>query len=158
MSDRLKVKVNFKRHHCEIFDAKAIMIITRCLGGLLLVYKVAVPIFCISWDFWTIITLGTTIGSIFTSDLWELWFFLDLSRIPNQMISEKNVVMNEMKITAGWLIIATWIRRTFKHSKASGWCVFQNGMLWDHWRQKHRLLPAYSGSGWEGLWIELNIF
>lgn len=104
MSDRLKVKVNFKRHHCEIFDTKAIMIITRCLGGLLLVYKVAVPIFFISWDFWTLITLGTTIGSIFASDLWELWFILDLSRIPNQMISEKNVVMNEMKITADWLL------------------------------------------------------
>ena len=39
------MKINSRRHHCEIFGARAITIITRFIEGLLLVHDVAVPIF-----------------------------------------------------------------------------------------------------------------
>lgn len=45
ISERLKVKINSRRHHCEIFGARAITVITRFIEGLLLVHEVAVPIF-----------------------------------------------------------------------------------------------------------------
>ena len=44
-SERLKVKINSRRHHCEIFGARAITIITGFIEGLLLVHDVAVPMF-----------------------------------------------------------------------------------------------------------------
>lgn len=39
------MKINPRRHHCEIFGSKAIMIITRYLEGLLLLLDVALPLF-----------------------------------------------------------------------------------------------------------------
>ena len=44
-SERLKVKINSRRHHCEIFGAREITIITGFIEGLLLVHDVAVPMF-----------------------------------------------------------------------------------------------------------------
>lgn len=40
ISDRLEVKVNSRTPHYEIFATKAIMIISRCLGVLLLTHNV----------------------------------------------------------------------------------------------------------------------
>lgn len=41
------MKISSRRHHCEVFGAKAIMIIATCLEGLLLIHNTGVPIFCL---------------------------------------------------------------------------------------------------------------
>lgn len=76
----------------EIFGARAITII-RFIEGLLLVHDVAIPIFFVSWDFWTLITLDYHGEHTY---LWSMksLFILNLSRLPNWKTSEKKLVMS----------------------------------------------------------------
>lgn len=79
-SERLKVKINSRTHHCEIFGARAITIITGFIEGLLLVHDVAVPMF-LSLEPFELWLLWTQAWGAYLSLIYEVFVHLESFQI-----------------------------------------------------------------------------